>query len=208
MKSSDLLAPGKSPRLLSICLSLAVLSASSVLAGCGGGAPDNAEPEVVATINAVYAHPQVGDCHLRETPRYVEQTKQADGMSPMEKCESDARQRAGEAVKVSDVQVTGTKAQAQIEYREGLSAGVKDVISLVEQKGQWKLDQVVREVGFDGAKDIHSLVSQLASSLPGQIAACVGSRLRRLSTVELEDDFLSAAKLQGLVIEDVNTCKQ
>jgi hypothetical protein len=187
---------------------MAVLWASVVLAGCGGGGPDNAESEVVATINAVVAHPQVGDCHLRETPRFIEQTKQADGMSPMEKCESDARQEAGEAVKVSDVQVSGATAQAKVEYGEGASAGVKEVISLVEQEGRWKLDQVVREVGFNGAKDIHSLESQLASSLPGPIAACVGMRLRQLSTEELEYAFLRAAKLQGLVIKDAGACKQ
>jgi hypothetical protein len=186
------------------------LVAGLCLAACGGGGDESAEKEIAATVERVLGDPEPVDCRRLQTRRYLEQTNRDIGENSLEACEENAREPSTESVVVDDVSIDGSKALARVTYAEGPIEGVSLLIGLVAGDGRWRLDEVVRYVDFDKPRMIEAIEESLTESTDGakpKVVACISSQLARVPAGSLEEGFISAPKLESLVLEAAKSCR-
>lgn len=197
----------KSRYLILLCL-----LPSLFLAGCGGGddnSGDGAEKEIAAAVESVLGDLGPVDCRRLMTPRFLEQTKRDTGKSSLESCEEDAGEASTESVVVGNISVEGSTAEVHATYTEGPIKGETLLIGLVERDDRWKLDEVVGFVNLDKAKTIGAIQESLTESTEGakpKVVACISSKLARVPTRKLEEAFVSAPKLELLLLEAAKSC--
>ena len=137
------------PRALAL---IAALGSVLLLAGCGGtgeGAGD--EEEIRAVIEASATSTDPADCLRYATLNMLEQTAKVQGEAAVRVCEETKRQDwpLPSAVTVTRLEIDGGSASAQVAYTGGLFSAQVPVISLVEEDGSWKEDEILEFAEFD-----------------------------------------------------------
>jgi hypothetical protein len=166
---------------------LAVL-ATIVLASCGGGKSDGDKITDVITQTATTTSKE--NCTQLETQRFVEQSTFETGPAAIKSCETQDSGSNADSVDVSNVQVSGDNATADVAVKGSTFDGQTLKISLVKDGDQWKMEHIDDFVNFDQqalAEGLKKSLTEGANPLSASQAACFASGFENASP--------SAAKL-------------
>jgi hypothetical protein len=179
-------------RLL-VPLALLALAALAVTA-CGGGG-SSAEDEVTEVIEQAATTKDPSNCTELQTLRFTEQNTGEKGKAAIKSCEESAKEEEqAEEAKVSNVSVNGEKATAEAEFIGGSLGSQTLAVALVEEDGDWKLDQIEGFANYDGKALEETFLKRFEESPEGltkQQYTCIAEGIGKASTAEAETMFLS-----------------
>jgi ABC-type glycerol-3-phosphate transport system substrate-binding protein len=179
-------------RLL-VPLALLLLAALAVTA-CGGGG-SSAEDEVTEVIEQAATTKDPSNCTELQTLRFTEQNTGEKGKAAIKSCEESAKEEEqAEEAKVSNVSVNGEKATAEAEFIGGSLGSQTLAVALVEEDGDWKLDQIEGFANYDGKALEETFLKRFEESPEGltkQQYTCIAEGIGKASTAEAEAMFLS-----------------
>jgi hypothetical protein len=185
---------------------LLVVLAALALSACGDSESDDEEIALVIETSAVSTDP--ADCETLSTLAFMEQTGGASGKKAIENCEEEARDPEGdpESVEVDRVRVDGSDARADVGFVGGTFDRQTLTVGLVEEDGDWKLDEVRRFASFNRRSLISSLDETLAEGdLSDAEADCIVEGIRELTDDELEG--LVVNNEQEVIVEIAEECE-
>jgi ABC-type glycerol-3-phosphate transport system substrate-binding protein len=172
-------------------LPAALLALALGLAACGGGGGESDEEKIETTIETSATSTDPANCAKYSTLKFMEQTSSGQGAEAEKDCEEEAEEAEGkpESVSVSNVEIEGEEATADAAFEGGNFDGQTLTVALVEEEGDWKLNELVGFANFDAAKLIDALVQQLEAegSAKPKLIACVAEGLRELDESEFEE---------------------
>jgi hypothetical protein len=178
-------------------LALLVLAALT-LAACGGGGGSSDEDQITEVIEKVATTTNPSNCTKLQTRRFDEQNTSEKGKAAVKTCEEEqeAGEEEAEDVKVSDLSVNGEKATATVAF-EGGPLGSQDLeVGLVEEGGDWKLDQIEAFVRYDGKALQEGFEKQFEKNPEGlneEQAKCISRKVGEESEPEAEELFFSGS---------------
>jgi ABC-type glycerol-3-phosphate transport system substrate-binding protein len=195
----------KARLLIPTCL-LALL-AGLVLAACGGG--ESAEEKIENAVETSATSTDPASCKEFETTNFIEQTNGVEEPEALEQCEEDAEEGKGNAdsVEVSEVEVEGSEATATATLKGGSFDGQTVVIGLVEEGGEWKLNEFEEFKVFNAEKLLEALASRFeeeAETIEPALAECVIEGLEEFSEAELEETAIEGRENLEAVAEECN----
>jgi hypothetical protein len=181
-------------RLL-VPLALLALAALAVTA-CGGGG-SSAEDEVTEVIEQAATTKDPSSCTELQTLRFTEQNTGEKGKAAIKSCEESAKEEEqAEEAKVSNVSVNGEKATAEAEFIGGSLGSQTLAIALVEEGGDWKLDQIEGFANYNGKALEETFLKRFEESPEGLTKkqyTCIAEGIGKATTAEAEAMFLSGA---------------
>lgn len=184
-------------RLL-VPLALLALAALAVTA-CGGGG-SNAEDEVTEVTEVIEEAATTKDpsnCTELQTLRFTEQNTGEKGKAAIKSCEESAKEEEqAEEAKVSNVSVNGEKATAETEFIGGSLGSQTLAVALVEEDGDWKLDQIEGFADYNGKALEETFLKRFEESPEGlskKQYTCIAEGIGKASTAEAEAMFLSGS---------------
>ena len=184
-------------RLL-VPLSLLALAALAVTA-CGGGG-SSAEDEVTEVIEQAATTKDPSNCTELQTLRFTEQNTGEKGKAAIKSCEESAKEEEqAEEAKVSNVSVNGEKATAEVEFIGGSLGSQTLAVALVEEGGDWKLDQIEGFAHYDGRALEESFLKRFEEDSEGLTKkqyTCIAEGIGKASTAEAEAMFLSGSSIK------------
>jgi hypothetical protein len=184
-------------RLL-VPLPLLALAALAVTA-CGGGG-SSAEDEVTEVIEQAATTKDPSSCTELQTLRFTEQNTGEKGKAAIKSCEESAKEEEqAEEAKVSNVSVNGEKATAEAEFIGGSLGSQTLAVALVEEDGDWKLDQIEGFANYDGKALEEIFLKRFEESPEGlskQQYTCIAEGIGKASTAEAETMFLSGSSIK------------
>lgn len=177
-------------RKLHLLLLPALLLALTVgLAACGGGGESD-EDKITSTIETAATSTDPAVCDETQTLKFMEQTTSGAGKEAEKECEEEAKSGESnpESVNVSKVEVNGEKATADAEFKGGNFNEQTLEVALVDEGGEWKLDEFVGFAKFDPAVFVEVLAKQLENepSIKPAMASCIVEGISEFSKSELE----------------------
>ncbi|HEV7616055.1 MAG TPA: hypothetical protein VGO36_07475 [Solirubrobacterales bacterium] len=173
----------------------ALLVSALALVACGSsGSGDEEKIEEAIETSATASDP--ANCAKLETLAFSEQSSGESGKAAVEACEEEAKDPEGkaESVAVSEVEVDGSKATANAAITGGSLEGQTASIALVEEDGQWKLDQITGFVELDQAQLAKVFEEQLeqGEEVEPEVTACIVAGIEDASKAEAEEFVLDA----------------
>jgi hypothetical protein len=179
--------------LLLPCL---LLVSAFFLAACGGGgSSDEEQVEAAITTSATTADP--ANCTKYETLAFSEQSSDESGKAALRTCESEAKDPTNNAksVEVTKVAVDGSRATANAAISGGGFDGQTVEIALVEEDGQWKLDEISGFAKLDTAKlgDTFRTQFEATEELTAEQTDCIVGGIEAASQAEVEEFLLSGS---------------
>lgn len=171
------------------------------LAACGGGGESD-EDKVVETIETAATSTDPSACTEMVTLAFNEQTQSEEGKAATKSCEEEAEEGSNnpDSVDVTEVEIDGSNATADAAFTGGGFDGQTLGIALVEEDGDWKLDQVTGFVEFDKAKLVAALAKgfEEGESIEPELASCIVQAFEAADEEEFEELILSGSS-QGIV---------
>ncbi|HEU4737766.1 MAG TPA: hypothetical protein VFS54_01655 [Solirubrobacterales bacterium] len=162
------------------------------LASCGGDGKSD-EEEIVEAIDYAFVSTDPDACTEQMTPAFSEQLFRDDAADAVESCEQNARAEESEndPVEVSNVVVDGSKATADVAFADAQAFSV----ALIEDDGDWKLDEVVGFVDFDRSRwmDEQREFFEDGEPWPARVTDCILDAYRGMSQTELEEMLLGGS---------------
>jgi len=172
-----------------------VACAALVLAACGGGESD--DEKIEATIVTAVKGNDPASCTELLSQRVVEQLTKAEGREAIAKCEeSAAEDTAVRSLRVADVRVADETATAEVSFAGGTFDGQTVTMDLVEEDGQWKVDELTGFAGFDSAR-LLSTLKEIVFTPGSQSAGEEAQAECILEELQAEPD----AELEGLLLD-------
>ncbi|HMI81437.1 MAG TPA: hypothetical protein VK480_06585 [Solirubrobacterales bacterium] len=169
------------------------------LSACGGGESD--EDQVVETIETSILSEDPADCERLATLQFLEQTQFTEGQGAVESCEEDAKDDEGDAdsVDVTNVEVDGSNATADAAFGGGTFDGQTFSVALIEEDGDWKLNEITGFAEFDGDRLAETFEEEFKSESGAdpKVASCIGDQFRELGQSEFEA-FILGGETQPL----------
>jgi ABC-type glycerol-3-phosphate transport system substrate-binding protein len=159
------------------------------LAACGGGGESD-EDKITSTIENAATSTDPAVCDETQTLAFMEQTTGGKGKEAEKECEQEAE--AGteqpESVAVSKVEVDGERATANAAFKGGGLSGQTAEVALVEDGGEWKLDELVGFAKFnpEGLVKVFSKQLEEEPNLEPEVAECIISGIEELPDSALE----------------------
>jgi hypothetical protein len=198
----------KPSQRLALAAFLAVLAALS-LAACGGGSESD-EDKITDVITEAAVEEKPEHCTELLTQKFNEQTQKVSGEEAVEECEEEAEDGDNaEAVEVTNVQVNGGGAKADVAFTGSDFDGQTLTVALVEDGDQWKLDEVVGFAKFDREKLLSGLGESLEEDSEGgkeaEVSECVLEGLEELDDESLESIFVSPSA--EAIVELAEACQ-
>lgn len=185
----------KPHRLLPCLLIVSALALAACGGSGGGGSSDEEQIEEAITMSATTTDP--ANCAKLETEAFVEQSSKESGKAAYKTCEKEAKDATNNAdsVAVSEVEVEGSKATADAAITGGGFDGQTVTIALVEEGGQWKLDQITGFAKLDTAALARTFKTQIEASgeLTPEQTACIVGGIEEASQAEVEEFLLSGS---------------
>jgi ABC-type glycerol-3-phosphate transport system substrate-binding protein len=159
------------------------------LTACGGGGESD-EDKITTTIEDAATSTDPAVCGETQTLAFMEQTTGGSGKKAEKECEQEAEANADqpESVAVSKVAVNGEKATADAAFKGGSLDGQTVEIALVEEDGEWKLDELTGFAKFDPAGLVKVFSEQLEEepNLEPEAAECIIEGIEELPDSALE----------------------
>lgn len=178
-------------RLVPPCLLIVSVFA---LAACGSGNSDESEVEAAVEASATSSKP--ADCKKFNTQKFMEQTSRSEGAEAVKTCEKEASEGSGaKSAAVSNVEVDGSKASADVALGGGSLGGQEVKVALVKEDDQWKLDELTGFAKFDQATVVKTFEEEFAKSkeVSKSLASCIVSSFEEAPQDKLEEALLSGS---------------
>lgn len=171
---------------------LFVLALALGLAACGGGGSDSgdAEGEIETVIETSATSTDPASCAEYSTLLFMEQTTGSEGKAAEKACEESVEEGGNpESVSVSKVEVDGEEATADAAFEGGNFGGQTLSVALIEEDGEWKLNEFTGFANFDAAQLTESLVEQLEEQegVEPKTISCISEGLEELDEAEFEE---------------------
>lgn len=178
---------------LSLSALAACLVAALSLAACGSSSSSDDQSQITDAINAAAVSGKASACTEAETQAFVEQSNYETGNAAIAACKKDAGQGNADSVDVSNIQVDGDKATADVAITGSTFDGQTIEVSLVKDGGAWKLDSFNDFVAFDKEKFSKAFIAAVAGSgnLSPQQVQCVGGKIKSEDEASLKEAILS-----------------
>ncbi len=180
-------------RMLSAVLVLAL--SGLALAACGSGESD--EEKVVDVIETSVSTTDPADCKALSTQAFMEQSTSSTGKDAVTACEEDAEDTSNdpEDVTVSEVEVEGSDATADVALVGGSLDGQTVSVALVEEGGDWKMDRITGFASFDRQSLLDAFEENFEESeVDAPLAKCIIEVLGEESSPELEELIVSGGE--------------
>jgi ABC-type glycerol-3-phosphate transport system substrate-binding protein len=176
-------------RKLHLALLPALLLALALgLAACGGGESD--EDKIVSMIEESATSTDPAICKETQTQAFMEQTSSASGGAAVKECEEETKSGESnpDSVNVSKVEADGGKATADVAFKGGSFDKQTVEVALVEEDGDWKLDELTGFAKFDSAAFVGALAKQLEEEpeIESRVSGCIVEGLEEAPEEELE----------------------
>jgi hypothetical protein len=174
---------------------LALLALVAVaLAACGGS---SAESKITEVIEGAATSNDPSNCTELQTLHFTEQNTSVSGKGAIKTCEESAtEEEQAEEAKVSNVSVDGKKATAEVEFIGGSLGSQTLSVALVEEGGNWKLDQIEGFAHYDGKALEEMFLKRFEEDSEGLTKkqyTCIAEGIGKASTAEAEAMFLSGS---------------
>lgn len=171
-------------------LPVVVLAFGFGLVACGDGESD--EDKIVETIETSATSSDPADCKELATQAFLEQTELSEGAEAVESCEEGAEDTSDDpdSVEVSKVEVDGSGATANVAFDGGSFDGQTLTVALVEEDGDWKLDEVTGFAKFDQDRLADSFEEELQSGedpVDPPLARCFAEVIREVPEPKAEE---------------------
>lgn len=170
-----------------------VILAALSFAACGSGGDETGEVEEAIETAATTTNP--ADCDKTQTQNFMEQANGESGTAAVKNCEEEARKEENaESVKISNVEVEGSKATADVVLVGGKSIDGQTIeVALVKDGDQWKLDEIVKFTKFDKTKLIESFEREIdkSSEANSKFAACIIEAFEEADQAKVEELLFS-----------------
>jgi ABC-type glycerol-3-phosphate transport system substrate-binding protein len=159
------------------------------LAACGGGESD--EDKITTTIEESATSTDPAICRETQTLSFMEQTNSGSGKEAEKECEKETEEEGSndpESVNVSKVEAEGEKATADVEFKGGTFDGQTLEVALVEEGGDWKLNELTGFAKFDPAPFVAELAKQLEENpeVEPKTGRCIVEGIEELRDSDLE----------------------
>lgn len=179
---------------------LALLALAALAVTACGGSGSSAEDEVTEVIEQAATTKDPSNCTELQTLRFTEQNTGEKGKAAIKSCEESAKEEEeAEEAKVSNVSVTGEKATAEAEFIGGSLGSQTLSVALVEEEGDWKLDQIEGFANYNGKALEETFLKRFEESPEGlskQQYTCIAEGIGNASTAEAETMFLSGSSIK------------
>jgi hypothetical protein len=178
-------------RKLHLALLPALLLAFALgLAACGGGGESD-EDKITSTIEESATSTDPAICKETQTQAFMEQTSGgAGGKAAVKECEEETKSGEGnpDSVKVSEVEAESGKATADVAFKGGIFDGQTLEVALVEEDGDWKLNELTGFAKFDPEGLVSAFAEQIKEEpeIEPETASCFVEGIEELSSSELE----------------------
>jgi hypothetical protein len=178
-------------------LPLALLALALGLVASGGSSESD-EDKVVDVIETSALSTDPGDCKELATQAFLEQTELEQGSAAVKSCEESAEETEGdpESVDVSKVEVDGSAATADVAFTGGNFDGQTLSVALIEEDGDWKMDEITGFAEFDQDKLADAFAEGLQSgedALDPQLATCFAEVIREMPKPEAEEAIIGGS---------------
>lgn len=188
---------------------LALLALVFGLAACGSSESD--EDKVVEVIETSVTSAEPADCKELATQAFLEQTELEQGSAAVESCEESAEDTENdpESVEVTEVEVDGSAATADVAFTGGSFDGQTLSVALVEEDGDWKMDEITGFAEFDQEKLADTFEEALQSgedALDPQLATCFAEVIRDVPKAEAEEIVIGGSP--DPVVEIIEGCSE
>lgn len=191
----------------------AALISGLALAACGGddGESDdgNSDADQIAEVIETTTTSSAPDhCTELQTQEFVEQIEFEEGEAAIEACKADADETSGDAdsVEVSEIEVDGETATANVTFDGSVFDQQTLVLELIADGDQWKLNRIadIKDLDVEAyAASFEELVQQGDDPSTPEQAACVKDHLTAedAPTAEvLTDALLSGSESSILTV--------
>lgn len=190
-------------------LALVAALAAAGLAACGG--TDGTEAAVEATLVAAGTSADPADCERLFTQDFLDERSLEPGEAAVADCEQEAlddHDDVAESVKVTGIEVDGTRASARAAFTGGDLDRQKIEFALVEEGGRWKVDELVAFVHFDRDSMLETMTAEMVELAEetgdAKLAACLLGWIEGMDDAGLEA-FVADPDQQAL-LEVVERC--
>jgi hypothetical protein len=165
------------------------------LAACGSSNDDESQIEEAVETSATSTDP--ADCKKLATQHFMEQTTQSEGSEAVKTCEKEASNDEGaEDATVSNVEVDGSKASADVALTGGGFGGQEVEVALLQKGDQWQLNEITGFAKFNEAKVIETLEKGFAkpsSEVSKSLASCIVESFEEAPQAEFEEALISGS---------------
>jgi ABC-type glycerol-3-phosphate transport system substrate-binding protein len=172
-----------------LSLPVLVLAFALSLAACGGGGESD-EDKITTTIENAATSTDPAICDETQTLAFMEQTSGSSGKEAEKECEEEAKSGEGQpdSVSVTKVKVDGENATANAAFKGGIFDAQTLELALVEEDGDWKLDELTGFANFDSEGLVNSFAEQIEEEpeIEPETASCLIEGIEELSDAELE----------------------
>jgi hypothetical protein len=179
---------------------LLVAVAALGVGACGGSSESSSDDEAQITdaINAAAVSGDPSSCTEAETQAFVEQVNYEQGQAAIQACRQSAGEGNADSVEVSDIQVDGDGATADVAVTGSTFDGQTIAVSLVKEDGKWKLDSFDDFVSFNPQKFAASFIDQVkrGSQLTPQQVSCLENKIGSASPGTIKQAILSGDSSQ------------
>jgi hypothetical protein len=176
-----------------------VVAAALAIVACGSSESD--EDKITSLIETSATSTDPADCTKLTTQNFMEQGSGAEGKEAVEDCEKEAEEGKGnpESVDVEGVEVEGEEATATVAFHGGGLDGQTLVVNVVEEEGEWKVNELESFASLNRGKLTSALEEALEEEkeIEPELAECVMEGVEESSNSELEGLILNGP--EGLV---------
>jgi hypothetical protein len=197
---TKLTGAGNAPRLRHALVGLILLIGLSFWACGTRSSGEDAEIEMVIQTAATSRDPT--DCTRFATQKFIEQSTGTEGPKAIRRCEEEAHELHShvETVSVSDIDVMGSQASADVEITGGNLDGQTLKVVLIRDGRRWKQNEIVGFAKLDRVKLVEAFKMKFAKpthAMPHEVALCVERELEEASQAAIEN-YLFSGSLEAI----------
>jgi predicted small secreted protein len=188
-----------------LVLPLLLLAAALALAACGGSSGGGEESKIEEAIEEAATSTAPSKCTEFQTAKLNETETEQTGKAATKACEESVEAEEGqpESVDVSDVNVNGEKATADVAITGGTADGQGIEVGLAKEGGDWKLNEFIKFTKYDSKALTKSFEEafEREEGIDPELAKCLSEGFGELSQEEAESIVLakSAEAVEKLV---------
>lgn len=184
-------------RLALLLVPCLLLASALALTACGGGDSDS-EGEVEVAIETSVTSTDPAKCTDLMTATFRNQNSGLRGDAALEECEEEAEDTSDDpdSVTVSEIEVDGAGATAEVAFVGGGFDGQTVAVALVEGDESWKLDEITAFADLDPealATTLEKKFEEASEGITPTQIACIGDGIREAPQGEIEELLLEGS---------------
>lgn len=171
-----------------------VFAASLIPGACGNGGSED-EASIKEVIDESLTGTDPATCTTLQTQQFTEQTQFESDQAALASCEEDSSDSSDDpdSVEISNVEVEGSNATADVRFEGSVLDGSTVTVSLVQERDQWKLDRLEDIPDFAFGPFNSAFSDQLArdGDVPPEVSECITQALSKSDPEAVKGALLS-----------------